>query len=280
MLFSKPCHFVLFSAYLLTANADTIRAVQQRELEQQATETVNLGTANNYSILTKAGITNVPPSSITGSIAVSPISATAMTGFGLTSTDDGKASTSSQFSEKAYAANYIAPTPAHLTTAVGDMEIAYTDAAGRLNSNAARTNIGTGEIGGLVLSQSTDNNGDFNGVYTFTSDVTINADVTFQGAPEDIFIIQMTGNLLVAANVNVFLTGDESGGAKATAKNIFWQVAGSVIVGAGAHMEGIILAKTSVLFETGSSLNGRVLAQTACALQMVDITEPTNLNFN
>lgn len=276
MLFSKPCHFVLFSAYLLTANADTIRAVQQHELEQQATETVNLGTANNYSILTKAGITNVPPSSITGSIAVSPIAATAMTGFGLTSADDGKASTSSQFRDMAYAANYIAPTPAHLTTAVGDMEIAYTDAAGRLNSNATRTNIGTGEIGGLVLSQSTDNNGDFNGVYTFTSDVTINADVTFQGAPEDIFIIQMTGNLLVAANVNVFLTGDESSGAKATAKNIFWQVAGSVIVGAGAHMEGIILAKTSVLFETGSSLNGRVLAQTACALQMVNITEPTN----
>ena len=86
----------------------------------------------------------------------------------------------------------------------------------------------------------------------------------------------MTGKLLVAPNVNVFLTGDESGGAKATAKNIFWQVAGSVIVGAGAHMEGIILAKTSVLFETGSSLNGRVLAQTACALQMVNITEPTN----
>ena len=276
MLFSKTCRFVLFSAFLLTgfANAESIRGVQQRELA--ATGDVNLGTAGSYAILTKAGITTVSGSTIKGDIAVSPIAATAMTGFGLTSADDGKASTSSQFRDMAYAANYIAPTPAHLTTAVGDMEIAYTDAAGRLNSNATRTNIGTGEIGGLVLSQSTDNNGDFNGVYTFTSDVTINADVTFQGAPEDIFIIQMTGNLLVAANVNVFLTGDESGGANATAKNIFWQVAGSVEVGAGAHMEGIILAKTSVLFKTGSSLNGRVLAQTACALQMVDITEPTN----
>jgi hypothetical protein len=38
-------------------------------------------------------------------------------------------------------------------------------------------------------------------------------------------------------------------------------------------MEGILLVKTDVTFVTGSSLNGRVLAQTACALQKATIVE-------
>jgi len=142
-----------------------------------------------------------------------------------------------------------------LTTAVGAMETAYTDAAGRTNPDAARINLGGGHLGG-----------DFGGsespltpgVYTFGTDVTLESDVTFEG--DGVFIIQMTGSLLQPANINVIL----SNGAKA--KNIFWQVAGLVTVGAGAHMEGILLVKTSVAFGAGSSLNGRVLTQTACTL--------------
>jgi hypothetical protein len=79
----------------------------------------------------------------------------------------------------------------------------------------------------------------------------------------------MTGSLLQAANVEVILTNG------ALAKNIFWQVAGTVYVGAGAHMQGIILAKTAITFITGSKLNGCVLTQTFCALQMATITQPT-----
>jgi hypothetical protein len=50
------------------------------------------------------------------------------------------------------------------------------------------------------------------------------------------------------------------------------QVSGNAVVGAGAHMEGILLVKTDVLFITGSSLSGHILAQTACNLQMATIT--------
>ena len=42
---------------------------------------VNTGTAGNYVILAKSGISTVPASIITGNIAVSPITAAAMTGF-------------------------------------------------------------------------------------------------------------------------------------------------------------------------------------------------------
>jgi hypothetical protein len=46
-------------------------------------DTVELGTAGNYVILTKTGISTVPTSAITVDSAVSPIAATAITGFGL-----------------------------------------------------------------------------------------------------------------------------------------------------------------------------------------------------
>jgi predicted acyltransferase (DUF342 family) len=71
-----------------------------------------------------------------------------------------------------------------------------------------------------------------------------------------------------AADTKVILAGG------VLAKNIFWQVAGEVIVGADAHLEGVLLVKTAAVFKTGASLNGRILAQTACTLQMAVITQP------
>ena len=45
---------------------------------------VSLGTAGNYVILSKAGISTVPVSAVTGNLGVSPAAATAITGFSLT----------------------------------------------------------------------------------------------------------------------------------------------------------------------------------------------------
>jgi hypothetical protein len=229
-------------------------------------DTVNLRTAGNYVILAKTGIDTVPQSVITGDIAVSPITGAAMTGFSFGSACDGKCATSAQLTGKAYAADYIAPTPSDLTTAVSDMETAYTDAKGRTNTNTDRINLKAGLIGGETLSP---------GVYTFGTDIEITSAVTFEGTgtteapnPDDIFIIQIAGNIVQAAEIDVILTK----GAKA--ENIFWQVAGQVTVGADAHMEGILLVKTAVTFVTESSLNGRVLTQTACNLQKATITQP------
>jgi hypothetical protein len=224
---------------------------------------VDIGKAGDYAILTKAGISTVPQSVITGDIAVSPIAATAMTGFSLTADSTNMFSSSAQITGKAFAANYHPPIPTHLTTAVSNMEAAHTDAAGRANSNAARINVNNGNLPAPLP------NGDdaplTPGVYTFISSVTIEKDITFYG--EGVYIIQMTGDLLAVPGTKVKLTG----GAKA--ENIFWQIAGAVEVGEGAHMEGILLVKTNVLFKTGSSLNGRVLAQTRADLQMATITE-------
>jgi len=228
--------------------------------------TVALGTAGDFAILTKAGITTVPSSTITGNIGVSPITDAAMTGFSFIKDSSGEFSTSTQVIGRAYAANFETPTPTKMTTAVGDMETAYNDAAGRVNADAARINFGAGILGGVYGGPAADNQLTA-GVYTFDSDVLIADPITFRGSATDIFIIQIAGNLIQEGDASVELLD----GAKA--ENIFWQVAGHVDVAAGAHLEGVLLVKTQVVFKTGSSLNGRILAQTACALQMATITE-------
>jgi hypothetical protein len=57
--------------------------------------------------------------------------------------------------------------------------------------------------------------------------------------------------------------------------NIVWQVAGYVDAGTSSHLEGVFLVKTRAAFKTGASLNGRILAQTACTLDAATITRPS-----
>ena len=217
---------------------------------------VDLGRAGDFVILAPSGVTNVPGSAITGDVGVSPIAATAITGFALTLSADGTFSTSPQVTGRLYAADYASPTPANLTTAVGDMETAYEDAAGRLFPDHSELN--DGNIGGLTLSP---------GLYKWTSTVTILKDVTLQGGPDDVWIFQIAGDLTQAKTTTVFLTDG------AQAKNVFWQVAGSVSMGTTAHMEGEVLSKTNIALGTGASVNGRLLAQTAVTLIMNTIVE-------
>jgi hypothetical protein len=221
---------------------------------------VLLGFAGTYAILAKAGITTTGTTAIVGDVGVSPIAATAMTGFNVAVDAALTFSSSPLITGKAYAADYAVPTPALLTTAVSNMEAAYTDAAGRTPGVGPKLNYQGGLLDEVSLTA---------GVYTFGTDAKITGNIYFRGTASDIFIIQISKNLIVSANFSVLLEGG------AQAKNIFWQVAGTVQVGAGAHMEGTILAATSVTFITGSSINGRVLTQTACALQSARISGVT-----
>ncbi len=209
---------------------------------------VDLGFASFFKILTKAGITNVPTSSILGNMGVSPIAAAAITGFGLVLDGSGQFSTSSQVTGRVYAADYAPPTPALLTQAVLDMEAAYTDAAGR---PADFTNVNAGIIGGLNLSP---------GVYKWTTGVTIPSDLTFTGGPNDTWILQIDGTLAMAAAANIILAGG------AQKQNIVWQVAGAISIGAAAGFQGTILAATSIALSAGASALGKLYSQTAVTL--------------
>jgi hypothetical protein len=216
---------------------------------------VNLGTAGNYVILAKTAINNSGISAVIGDLGISPAATTYITGFVLT--DATGYATSAQITGSVYAADMADPTPVDLTTAVENMLTAYNDAAGRLNVDFLE--LGAGIIGGKTLSP---------GLYKWTSTVTLPSSITISGSSTDVWVFQIAGDLTLSSAVNIVL----SGGAKA--QNIFWQVAGQVTIGTTAHVEGIILSMTGITFQTGASLNGRALAQTAVVLDGNAITQP------
>ncbi|KAJ7039313.1 hypothetical protein C8F04DRAFT_1255017 [Mycena alexandri] len=144
--------------------------------------------------LTKAGVSNLPPSSISN-----PIAATGLTGFSLILDPSGQFATSTQVIGMITAASYATPTPATLTVAIGDMATAFADATGRLNPNF--TNLASGRF--QIIS--------------------------------------------VAASRRMVLVGGVVPG------NIVWAVTGAVSAAAGAHLEGVILGKTSISLMTGAS---------------------------
>jgi hypothetical protein len=216
---------------------------------------VDLGTAGNYVILAKTAINNTPTSAITGDLGLSPAAESYITGFALT--DATGYATASQVTGKVYAADQAAPTGINLTTAVNDMLTAYTDAAGRPSPDF--TELGTGNIGGLTLAP---------GLYKWSSNVTLPSAVTISGSATDVWIFEISGDLTMSSAVNITLTGG------ALAKNIFWQVAGTVSLGTTSHFEGIILSQTGITLQTGASLNGRALAQTAVVLDGNAVTKP------
>ena len=217
---------------------------------------VLLGAAGNYAVLAKSAISNVPSSVITGNLGLSPSAASFVTGFSLTNA--GTKWTSPQVIGAVFAADNDPPTPINLTTAIGDMQTAYTDAAGRPTPDSL--NLGSGIIGGLTI---------IPGLYKWTTSVSIPSDVEIAGAPNDVWIFQVAGDLAMSSAKSIKLSGG------AQAKNIFWQVSGLVDIGTTSHAEGVIFSKTSIKLGTGASINGRLLAQTAVSLDSSTVTEPT-----
>jgi hypothetical protein len=233
----------------LVAAGTAVLTTTSAQAATVAQRPVNVGTAGSFAVLSKSGITNVPTSKITGNVGASPISGAAI---GLTC---------SQVVGKIYSVNAAGPLPCRvtapstLTTAVSNMQTAYTDAAGRTNPVA--TNLGGGQIGGLTLKP---------GLYKWTSNVGISKNVTLSGSSNQVWIFQISGTLTQASATKVILSGG------AQAKNVFWQTTGGVAIGTSAHSEGTILSKTMIALNTGASTNGRLLAQTAVTLQKNVVT--------
>jgi hypothetical protein len=211
---------------------------------------VDLGTAGDFVILSKAGITNTGSTTIVGDIGVSPIASTAITGFALKLSRNGQFATSSKVTGRVFAASYAAPTPTRMTRAVKDMQTAYDDAAARTNPTA--TELGAGNIGGLTIAP---------GLYKWSSDVVIPANVVLSGDQNAVWIFQIAGTLNISSGKRIVLRGG------AQAKNIFWQVAGKTTIQTTALFNGNILDKTAIAIMTGARLNGKAFAQTAVTLQ-------------
>jgi len=261
----------LIGTYIITYDAvdssgnSAIQVTRTVSVVDKTTQSaVNLGTAGNFVILSKSGISTTGTTSIVGDIGVSPIAATGITGFGSLPLDSsGTFSTSSLVTGKIYSADYTAPTPTTMTTAIADMETAYTDASGRTLPDS--TELGAGDISGMTLTP---------GLYKWGTGVIINNGVTLncQANSNAIFIFQIAQDLTVGNGAIVTLSGN------CQPKNIFWQVGGQTTLGTTSDFKGIILSKTLIEMNTGATLNGRALAQTAVTLDANAVTISATLS--
>lgn len=235
---------------------------------------VNLFSAENFSIISKAGITNTGShaSLITGNIGSSPISSTGMDNVfcsEITGTIYGvDAAYVGSGDQSCYAGNPPLSNKTLIDNAVLDMGIAYTDAAGRTAPDGV--DLYAGHIGGQTFTA---------GLYKWNTDVDVATDVTLDGGASDVWIFQISGNLTLAAAGSV-ISGTHVillNGAKA--ENVFWQVGGltGATLGTYATFNGNILSAKQIILETGAILNGRALAQSQVTLDsnMVSIPSTT-----
>ncbi|MFA4985028.1 MAG: Ig-like domain-containing protein [Candidatus Brocadiia bacterium] len=219
---------------------------------------VDLGSAGNYVLLCKAGISTTGTTSVVGDMGLSPAAQSYYTGFDEVLDSSGTYAISSIVTGKMYATDMATPTPATLVTAVNDLEAAFTDAAGRATPTA--TELGDGDISGMNLAP---------GLYKWTTGLSISGvGVTFTGGANDVWILQIEQDLTVAAGAMITLAGG------AVPQNIYWQVSGQAVLGTGCNFKGIILCQTQIVLQTGATFTGRALAQTAITLDAAIVSEP------
>ena len=204
---------------------------------------VVLESANQYAILSSSAITNIPTSSITGDVGVSP---------GVRSDISGL--TNPEVNGTIYASDDADPVPANLIAAKNDAEAAYQDAVAATRGTPTPV---SGNINGLTLVP---------GLYESGTSIEISPGgflyLDAQGDANGVFVLRSATSITTESTSEVVLTNN------AQAKNIYWVSGSAVTLGANSIMKGTIIASTSISMLTGAILEGRVLIQGAAAGQV------------
>jgi hypothetical protein len=225
-------------------------------LVTESPDPVLLGTAGDFVLLSKSGISVTGATAIVGNLGISPVATSYYTGFSHSLDASNEFAISSLVTGNLYAADMAPPTPSKMTTAISDMETAFTDAAGR--TLPAFTELGAGDVSGLTLVP---------GLYKWGTGLLITNGVTLTGSATDVWIFQIAQDLTVASGAMVTLSGG------ALAKNVFWQISGQTTFETTSDFKGIVLCQTAIVMRTGAVFNGRALAQTAITLDANAVTE-------
>jgi hypothetical protein len=189
-----------------------------------ASSSVGLGSAASFSVLAGSTVTNTGPTTMFGSLGLSPGSS--VTGaphvLGATHVDDAVA-----------------------IEAKNALATAYDDAASRPSNGSAGT-----DLAGQVF---------LPGVRTASSSLLLSSgSVTLdaQGNPNAVFIFQIATTLTTGSNTSVHLING------AQACNVFWQVGSSATLGTGTSFVGTIMAAATITANTAATIHGRLLAST------------------
>ncbi len=202
---------------------------------------IDLGAADTFGVLAASEVTNTGATTVNGDVGVSP--GTAITGF--TGAPNGLVNGTT------HSADALA------IQAQTDLTAAIVDAAG-----LTPTTSGLGNLSGLSLTP---------GVYS-GGELSLNSGglLTLAGTADSIWVFQAASTLTVGSTARVLITGG------ASSCNVFWQIGSSATIGTGAAFVGTVMASASITANTGATIEGRLLADTAAVtLQSNVITRPT-----
>jgi hypothetical protein len=94
------------------------------------------------------------------------------------------------------------------------------------------------------------------GLYSTTSTLAYTSNITLdaQGDPNAQFVFQVASGLNTSGGTQILLING------AQARNVFWQVGSSAVLGKNSIFEGTILAYASISLDTNIVVHGRALA--------------------
>jgi hypothetical protein len=188
----------------------------------------SLGTAEAFSVVGAATVTNTGSTVLNRNLGVSP--GTAVTGFppGL----------------------LTPPATIHAGDAVaGQAQSDVGTAYGVLAGDPCSADLTGQNLGERTLMP---------GVYCLSSEALLSGTLVLdaQFVANSVFIFQIGSTLTTATGASVRVING------ASACNVFWQVGSSATIGTNTSFTGDILALASVTLQTGATLNGRALART------------------
>jgi hypothetical protein len=185
---------------------------------------INLGAATSMGILAGSTITCVTAGTINADIGLSPGSAVVLG-----------------------TPPCVVTGTQHITDAVAaqaqlDLTAAYNQLAGL----PCGTVIGTADIGGTTRTA---------GVYCSASTIGVTGTLTLDGGgdPNAVFVFQAGSGLTGVGTIALINS--------AQAKNVYWQVGSSAVIGVGSAWKGNILSFSSITLNDNTTLIGRALAR-------------------
>ncbi|MGZ5407874.1 MAG: ice-binding family protein, partial [Aeromicrobium sp.] len=203
---------------------------------QAVATAVPLGTAESFSVLAGAGITNSGPTVLAGDLGTYPTtSVTGTSTLTVLGTDHGGDAVT-----QGAKTNLIA---------------AYNNAAGQ-----AKDFDVTADLGGQTLPA---------GVYNSASTMGLTGQLTLNGGPDAVWVFQIGSGLTTATDSSIILTGG------ALACNVYWQIGSSATLGTRTKFVGTLIALTDISLGTGATVEGRMLARNGAVTMLTNtITKP------